>query len=65
MIIFARLLANGKTNVVYTAFYNTALIRYMDFMDDYFAKGGLCHPSDNIGAILATMNTSTYQDGIS
>ena len=33
--------------------YNTALVRYIDFMDSYFAEGGLCHPSDNIGAILA------------
>ena len=48
------LIGERQANVVYTAFYNTALIRYMDFMDSYFAKGGLCHPSDNIGAILAT-----------
>ena len=47
------LIGGGQANVVYAAFYNTALVRYIDFMDSYFAKGGLCHPSDNIGAILA------------
>src|SRR5580704_6435081 len=47
------LIGGGQANVVYASFYNTALVRYIDFMDSYFAKGGLCHPSDNIGAILA------------
>jgi 2-methylcitrate dehydratase len=53
------LIGGGQANVVYAAFYNTALIRYIDFMDSYFAKDGLCHPSDNIGAILAA---SEYAD---
>lgn len=53
------LIGRGQANVIYAGFYNTALIRYMDFMDSYFAKGGLCHPSDNIGAILAA---SEYAD---
>src|SRR4029077_2525349 len=47
------LIGGGQANVVYAASYNTALVRYIDFMDSYFAKGGLCHPSDNLGAILA------------
>src|SRR3984957_3758057 len=47
------LIGGGQANAVYAASYNTALVRYIDFMDSYFAKGGLCHPSDNIGAILA------------
>ncbi|HEV3167579.1 MAG TPA: MmgE/PrpD family protein, partial [Isosphaeraceae bacterium] len=47
------LIGGGQANVLYAAFYHTALVRYIDFMDSYFAKGGLCHPSDNIGAILA------------
>ena len=33
--------------------YNSALIRYLDFNDNYLAKGETGHPSDNIGAILA------------
>ena len=47
------LIGGGQANVVYAAFYNTALERYIDFMDSYFAHGGLCHPSDNLGAVLA------------
>jgi 2-methylcitrate dehydratase len=47
------LVGGGRANPVYAAFYNTALIRYVDFMDSYLARGGLCHPSDNTGAVLA------------
>ncbi|KKO19864.1 MAG: 2-methylcitrate dehydratase [Candidatus Brocadia sp.] len=36
-----------------TAFYHSALVRYLDFNDSYLAKGETCHPSDNLGAILA------------
>ncbi len=32
---------------------NGALVRYLDFNDSYLAKGETCHPSDNLGAILA------------
>ena len=35
------------------AFYNSALVRYLDFNDSYLTKGETCHPSDNLGAILA------------
>jgi 2-methylcitrate dehydratase len=35
------------------AFFNSALARYLDFNDSYLAKGETCHPSDNLGAILA------------
>lgn len=31
----------------------TALIRYPDFMDNYMGKEATCHPSDNIGSLLA------------
>jgi 2-methylcitrate dehydratase len=31
----------------------TALIRYPDFMDNYMGKESTCHPSDNIGVLLA------------
>jgi 2-methylcitrate dehydratase PrpD len=47
------LVGGGRANPVYAAFYNSALIRYVDFMDSYLARGGLCHPSDNTRAILA------------
>src|SRR2546427_6451270 len=35
------------------AFYNSALVRYLDFNDSYLTKGETCHPSDNLGAVLA------------
>ena len=38
---------------MYASAYNTAVIRYIDFMGSYFAVGGLCHPSDNVAAVLA------------
>jgi 2-methylcitrate dehydratase len=47
------LIGGGRGNIVYAAFYNTALVRYVDYMDSYLVGGGLCHPSDNTGAILA------------
>jgi 2-methylcitrate dehydratase len=33
----------------------TALIRYPDFMDNYMGKEATCHPSDNIGSLLAAV----------
>src|SRR6266513_1374258 len=37
----------------------TALIRFPDFMDNFLAKHATCHPSDNIGSLLAA---SVYKD---
>ena len=47
------LVGGGKTAPDRAAYYNGALIRYLDFNDSYLAKGETCHPSDNLGAILA------------
>jgi 2-methylcitrate dehydratase len=52
------LIDGGKANVVYAALYNTALVRYIDFMDSYLAGPELCHPSDNTGAVLAACEHS-------
>lgn len=35
------------------AFYNGALVRYLDFNDSYLAKGETGHPSDNVAPVLA------------
>src|ERR1051325_9197815 len=57
----ARLQAAGSAGVIGTrdksspelaAFANTAMIRFLDFNDDYFGKDGP-HPSDTIGGLLA------------
>src|SRR3984885_8041107 len=47
------LIGGGKANVVYAAQYNTALVRYIDFMDSFLGGEELCHPSDNVAAVLA------------
>jgi 2-methylcitrate dehydratase len=52
------LIGGGAANVVYAAFYNTALVRYVDFMDSYLAGNQLCHPSDNTAAVLAACEHS-------
>jgi 2-methylcitrate dehydratase len=47
------LIGGGKAPPDRAAFYNCALVRYLDFNDSYLAKGETCHPSDNLGAVLA------------
>jgi len=47
------LIGGGRTSPDFAAFYNSALVRYLDFNDSYLAVGETCHPSDNLGAILA------------
>jgi 2-methylcitrate dehydratase len=49
----ATMIGGGKTSIDRAAFVNVALSRYLDFMDAYLAKGETCHPSDNLGAVLA------------
>ncbi len=49
----ATLIGGGKTAPDRAAFYNGGLSRYLDFMDSYVAAGETCHPSDNLGAVLA------------
>ncbi len=47
------LIGGGKTAPDRAALYNSALVRYLDYNDSYLAKGETCHPSDNLGAVLA------------
>ena len=47
------LIAGGKTSVDQAALFNSGLTRYVDLLDSYMAPGGLAHPSDNFGAVLA------------
>ena len=47
------LIGGGKTAPDQAALFNSALVRYVDLLDSYMSPGGLCHPSDNFGAILA------------
>jgi 2-methylcitrate dehydratase len=47
------LIGGGKTAPDRAALYNSALVRYLDYNDSYLAKNETCHPSDNLGAVLA------------
>jgi 2-methylcitrate dehydratase len=47
------LIGGGRTSPDRAAFYNSSLVRFLDFNDSYLAKGETCHPSDNLGAVLA------------
>jgi 2-methylcitrate dehydratase len=46
-------IGGGMTTRDRAAFFNGALSRYLDFMDSYLAEGKTCHPSDNLGPVLA------------
>src|SRR5262245_21822969 len=39
------LIGGGKTASDRAAFFNSALVRYLDFNDSYLSKGETCHPS--------------------
>jgi 2-methylcitrate dehydratase len=47
------LIGGGRTAPDRATLYNSAMVRYLDFNDSYLAKGETCHPSDNLGAVLA------------
>jgi 2-methylcitrate dehydratase len=47
------LIGGNKSAPDRAAFYNGALVRYLDFNDSYLAEGETCHPSDNLAAVLA------------
>ncbi|MEO6887985.1 MAG: MmgE/PrpD family protein [Ktedonobacteraceae bacterium] len=47
------LIGGDRTAPDLAALYNSALVRYLDYNDSFLAKGETCHPSDNVGAVLA------------
>jgi 2-methylcitrate dehydratase len=49
------LIGGGRTAPDRAAFYNSALVRYIDFNDSFLAPQETCHPSDNLGAVLAAV----------
>ena len=46
-------IGGGKTSVDQAALFNSGLTRYVDPLNSYMSLGGLSHPSDNFGAVLA------------
>jgi len=49
------LVGGGSAAPDRAALVNGALVRYLDFNDTYFARHETCHPSDNLGAVLAAV----------
>ncbi|HEY9449959.1 MAG TPA: MmgE/PrpD family protein [Gemmatimonadaceae bacterium] len=47
------LIGGGNGSPHQAALLNGALVRYLDFNDSYLAPDETCHPSDNLGAVLA------------
>src|ERR1700757_2419057 len=46
------LIGGGQANPIYAAFWHTALVRYVDFMDNFLAQTETCHTADNFGVVL-------------
>ena len=54
------LIGGGKANPIYAAFWHTALVRYVDIMDNFLAHTETCHTADNFGVALTIAD---YVDG--
>jgi len=52
------LIGGGRAAPDRAAFFNGALVRYLDFNDSYISKGETCHPSDNLAPVLAAVEYS-------
>jgi 2-methylcitrate dehydratase len=46
------LIGGGQAKPIYAAFWHTALVRYVDFMDNFLARTETCHTADNFGVAL-------------
>jgi 2-methylcitrate dehydratase len=46
------LIGGEQANPIYAAFWHTALVRYVDFMDNFLARTETCHTADNFGVAL-------------
>src|SRR5206468_6098748 len=44
---------SGRTSAEQAALLYSVLVRYLDLLDTYLTPGGLCHPADSFGAVLA------------
>ena len=55
----ATLIGGGRTSVDQAALFNSVAVRYVDLLDTYLTPGGLCHPADNFGALLAVAESAS------
>jgi len=49
------LIGGARTSPDRAAFHNAVAVRYLDFNDSFMAPGETCHPSDNLGPVLAAV----------
>src|SRR5271163_234771 len=56
------LTGGGQANPIYAAFWHTALVRYVDFMDNFLAPTETCHTADNFGVALGYTVQSRFVD---
>src|SRR5271165_4394207 len=54
----ASLIGGGRTSVDQAALFNSVAVRYVDLLDTYLTPGGLCHPADNFGGVLAVAEST-------
>ncbi|MDT5048991.1 MAG: 2-methylcitrate dehydratase [Mycobacterium sp.] len=54
----ASLIGGGRSSVDQAALFNSVAVRYVDLLDTYLTQGGLCHPADNFGAMLAVSESA-------
>ena len=54
----ASLIGGGRSSVDQAALFNSVAVRYVDLLDTYLTPGGLCHPADNFGAMLAVAESA-------
>ncbi len=59
----ASLIGGGMSSVDQVALFNSVAVRYLDLLDTYLTPGGLCHPADNFGAILAVAESAGVDGG--
>src|ERR1700692_3249663 len=50
------LIGVGRANPIYAAFWHTALVRYVDIMDNFLAQSETCHTADNFGVALTIVD---------
>jgi 2-methylcitrate dehydratase PrpD len=58
------LIGGGTTSPESAAFYNGALVRYLNFNDAHLAKGETFHPSDNLAARNTTPLNEVFHDSV-
>jgi len=54
----ASLIGGGRSTVDQATLFNSVAVRYVDLLDTYLTPGGLCHPADNFGAMLAAAESA-------